>query len=212
VLRPRRSFFSGVPFAHSTAATCVRKSREVEINSIGAESLEGCLRPGDGRCPLGHKRKYRWTNDANSFACLLSEMPTRHPARLRLRRVREIGHRGPRFTLRLLRDTKIKRRSTWRTGLRGYGKMGGRDWQTRSLCLPCPATRQQLASSQWLLDLDECRTDRICVKDGMNFRTVFHHCKREVQRHRTVRGVNHSCPSAIRIDSIGSARRYKSRL
>jgi hypothetical protein len=126
VLRPRRSFFSGVPFAHSTAATCVRKSREVEINSIGAESLEGCLRPGDGRCPLGHKRKYRWTNDANSFACLLSEMPTRHPARLRLRRVREIGHRGPRFTLRLLRDTKIKRRSTWVTArwVAGIGRLG----------------------------------------------------------------------------------------
>ena len=84
--------------------------------------------------------------------------------------------------------------------------------RTPSRGRPVPATRQQLAFSQRLLDLYECRTNRICVKDGMNFRTVLHHCKREVQRHRTVRGVNHSCPSAIRIDSIGSARRYKSRL
>ena len=79
---------------------------------------------------------------------------------------------------------------------------------TRTGCFHAVTT----GSSQRLLDSDGYGGECVCVEHAVDFFALSDYHEGQVQRNRTVGGVDYSCSSAIRIDGVGPAARRPTRL
>jgi len=64
----------------------------------------------------------------------------------------------------------------------------------------------QLVYHSRLFDFDEYGSDSMRVKHGVYFLSLSDHDEGEVQRNRTIGGVDHRCSSAVRIDDVTPSR------